>query len=184
MGCMEGLELLTPLTQPVYLSDSFRGVDRGVYPERLAGSRYDNTNQSIEQNAGLVAVNIDQGGGMANSLVLSPPNFYNVTTRLNAKVEYESAGGEATWGFETIKISTPSGTLKVYSDPDCPSNRGRIWDEGSMYIKTLDDFIHVVTDDNGTPSMRVYNADSVELRTRSICNLIQSDTRNHGVFSI
>lgn len=184
MGCMEGLDLLTPLTAPVYLSDSFRGVDRGVYPERLAGSRYDNVNQSIEQNSGLVAVNIDANGGMTNCEVLSPLNFYNLATRLNAKVEYEGAGGDVTWGFETIKISTAAGTMKVYSDPDCPSNRGRLFDDGSMYIKTLDDFIHVVRDDDGTPSMRVYNADSIELRTRSICNLIQSDTRNHGVFSI
>lgn len=183
-GCMEGLELCTPLTAPVRSSDSFRGIDRGVYPERLAGSRIDNTSNTIEQNAGLLAINIDANGGMVNSLVMNPLNFYNVATRLNAKVEYESAGGDATWGFETIKIATAAGVLRVYADPDCPVNRGREYEDGSMYLRTLYDFVHTITDDNNGPSMRVYNADDIEIRIRHIGNLIQSDTRNHGVFSI
>lgn len=183
-GCMEGLEVLTPLVKPVRGVDSFRGVDRGVYPERLAGSRIDNTSNTIEQNAGLLAINIDANGGMVNSEVLNPVNFYNVATRLNAKVEYESAGGDATWGFETIKIATAAGVVKFYSDPDCPINRGRQFEDGSMYIRTLYDFVHTITDDNNGPSMRVYNADQIEIRIRSIHNLIQSDTRNHGVHSI
>ena len=183
--CMEGLELCTPLTAPTFGGgDSFRGVDRGVYPERLAGSTVNNTLNSIEQNLGLCAINIDANGGMVHSGVLNPLNFYNVATRLNAKVVYEAAGEGATWGFETITIVTAAGAIKLYSDPDCPTNRGRLFEDGSMYIRTLDDFVHTIMDDNNGPSMRVYNADQIEIRIRSINNLIQSDTRDQGVIAI
>lgn len=183
-GCMEGLELLTPLAAPVRGTDSFRGVDRGVYPERLAGSRISNQNNTIEQNAGQLAVQINLGGGMVDSLVLNPLNFYQVATRLNAKVIYEAAGGDATWGFEVLKIATAAGVLTVYADPDCPMNRGREFMGDSMYIRTLDEFVHVIRDDNNAPAMRVANADDIEIRIRSINNLIQSDTRNQGVYLI
>lgn len=182
-GCMEGLEVLTPLVTPVRGSDNFRGVDRGVYPERLAGSRVSNTNSSIEQNAGLVAVTIDTNGGFSKECVVNPLNFFQVATRLNAKVEF-MPGGDATWGFETIKIATAAGILTMLSDPDCPVDRGRVYDPDSIYIRTLDDFVHTIMDDNNGPSMRSVNSDDIEIRIRSINNLIQSDTRNQGVFQI
>jgi len=101
---------------------------------------------------------------------------------MNAKVEYEGAGGEATFGFESIRIATPAGTLKVYSDPDCPTNRGRGFLAASHYYRTLLEPVHIIMDD-GRPNLRSTSDDSIEARTRSMGNYIQPDTRNHFVIA-
>ncbi len=183
--CMEGMELCTPVSEPVLTVDSFRSVDRGPYPALLAGSRIDDTSTVIEVNAGKVAVQINAcGADGVTSMVVNPLNFFNIMQRLNAKVEYQSAGGEATWGFETIRLATAAGIISVYSDPDCPTNRFRMYNPASHYIRTLGELVHTIMDDNNGPSMRVYNADSIEIRIRSMNNYIQSDTRNHAVGTI
>lgn len=179
---IEGMELCTPLTAPT-TGDSFRGKDRSVFVTLLAGVRVNDLTSTIEENAGLVAVKINQNGGTSDSLMLNPTNFYKVCRRLGAKAEYANVGGNVDFGFESITIHTPAGALKVYSDPDCPTNRGRVFDSGSHYVRTLEDFVHVVMDD-GRPNLRSVNADSVEARIRSMSNYIQTDTRNHGVFAI
>lgn len=181
-GCIEGLEASTPLVAPT-TGDSFRGKDRSVYPSLLAGARVNDTTTTIEENAGLVAVKINQNGGTADSLMLNPVNFYKVARRLNAKVEYEGAGGQADYGFERILIHSPAGTLKAYSDPDCPTIRGRVFKSDSHNVRTLEEFVHIIMDD-GRPNLRSTAADSVEARARSMSNYIQTDTRNQGVFAI
>ena len=182
-ACMEGLESCTPLVAPVQTVDSFRGIDRGVQAAYLAGSRLDDVTNTIEENAGRVAVKIAQNGGKADELYLNPGKFWEVARRLNAKVEYEGGGGEATYGFETLKIATPAGTLTCVSDPDCPTNRGRIVKSSGHYLKTLKALPHIIMDD-GRPNLRSSSADSIEARARGWVNLIQNDPRSMGVFSI
>lgn len=181
--CMEGLEVCTPLAAPVYLSDSFRGIDRGVDPRRLAGVRVDDTATSIEENAGLVAVKIAQVGKKADELYLNPIKFWEVARRLGAKVEYDSGGGTADYGFESIAIHTAAGTLKAFSDPDCPTNRGRVVSSRDHYIKHLKGFPHIIMDD-GNRSLRSTTADDIETRMRVFCNYVQITPGAFGVFSI
>lgn len=189
--CMEGMEVCTPLTA-VSPGDSFRGgVDRSVYDVLLSGSRLSTTvsgNQTIEESFGQLGVFISTTGGKANEGVLNPINFWQVVRRGNARVEFTSAGGNMTYGFETATISTPAGTIKLYSDPDCPIDRGRLWNMDSHYLRCLgpsgnSDFVHIINDD-GNYNLRSTTADQVETRTRSIKNYIQNSTRDHGVFQI
>lgn len=180
--CMEGLEVCNPLTAPVG-GDSFRGVDRSVDTRRLAGVRLDNTAASIEENAGLVAVRIAQVGKRADQVFLNPIRFWEVARRLGAKVEYDGGGGNADYGFESISIHSPAGTLKAYSDPDCPTNRGRVVASKAHYVKHLKGFPHIIMDD-GNKSLRATSADDIEMRIRAFSNYIQIDPGAFGVFSI
>jgi hypothetical protein len=188
--CMEGMEASTPLTAPVG-GDSFRGVDRSTYVELLAGSRLTSAislNQTIEENFGQLGIAINAAGGKATDGILNPINFWAVVRRGNAKVEYSQAGGEMTYGFERAIISTPAGPIRLHSDPDCPTNRGRLYNPASHYLRCLgpggnSDFVHIINDD-GNYNLRSTTADSVETRTRSIKNYIQNNTRDHGVFQI
>lgn len=180
--CVEGLESLTPLTAPS-VSESFRGVDRSVFPELLAGSRINDTTTTIEENLGLAAVYVDAAGGKLDSAMLNPIRFYQVARRLGAKVEYDGAGGQADYGFERILVHTAAGTLKVYADPDCPTNRGRLFLSESHYYRTLGEQVHIIMDD-GQPNLRQTDQDGIEARTRSMGNYIQTDTRNHAVIAI
>lgn len=180
--CMEGLAAHFPLTAPGG-SDSFRGINRSTDPRRLAGVRVDDTSTSIEENAGLVAVKIGQVGKKADCVMLNPVKFWQVARRLNAKVEYQGAGGNADYGFEYIMIHSPAGTLKVYSDPDCPTNRGYVLNKSSLYIKHLRGLPHIVQDD-GRPSLRQTSADGIEARVRAWCNPVCTMPGANGVFSI
>lgn len=180
--CMEGFEKCTPLTAPT-AGDSFRGIDRSTDVEGLAGWRVNDTASLIEENIGLCAVNASTQGKKLKMGALYPTNFWQVARRLNAKVEYQSGGGTADYGFEFIMIHTPAGSLKLYSDPDCPTDRGRLFDPAAHCIKTLTELVHIVRDD-GKPSIRSTSADSIEMRARSMLNYIQYDTAAHGVIAI
>lgn len=181
--CMEGLELHFPLTAPVLASDSFRGVDRGVDPRRLAGVRVNDTATSIEENAGLVAVKISQVGKKATDVYVNPIRFWEVSRRLNAKVEYDGGGGSADYGFEHVNISTPAGSLRMYSDPDCQVGRGWVLNMKTLYLKHLRGLPHIVQDD-GRPSLRQTDADGIEARGRAWVNLICTEPGANGVFAI
>lgn len=183
--CMEGLEVCTPLAKPVRGVDSFRGEDRGVNPNRLAGSRIDDTDLNAEIALGKLMIKISKIGKSHNvdRGFINPTHFFNVAQRLNAKVMYDDGGGTANYGFQYIMIHTSAGSMKVFSDPDCPMIRGRVERSGSQYIKHLQGLPHVI-DIDGNEMLRQTDENGVESRIEAFCNLIQDDTAAQGVCSL
>lgn len=182
-GNIEGFEMCTPLTAPVVGVDSFRGVDRSRNSSLLAGSRINDTATMIEENAGKIAVKIRQAGGSADTLSLNPLRAWEMIRRLGAKVIYQGGGGQAAYGFESVIISSPAGDLRVISDPDCPTNRGRVFLNASHKIRTLQEFVHIANED-GNYNLRMPTDDAIETRVRSMSNYQQTKPRDHGVFAI
>lgn len=179
---LQGFELCTPLTTPGG-SDSFRGVNRSAMPSLLAGSRISDTSTLVEENAGKIAVKIRNNGGRADTLVLNPQRYWEMCRRIGAKIMYEGGGGEAAYGFEGVRITSPAGILKVVSDPDCPVNRGRVFLNASHRIRTLGEFVHIGNED-GNYELRLATDDALESRVRSLSNYQQTKPRDHGVFEI
>lgn len=182
--CIQGLEVCTPLTAPT-AGDLFRGKDRSANVRRYAGSRINDTATPIEENLGLCAVHIAQQGRAHNvdCAFLNPINFWIVARRLNAKVEYDTAGGSVDYGFQYIMIHTPAGSMKVYSDPDCPTNRGRLTRMGTQRVVVMGGYPHIVQDD-GLASLRSATANSIEARAWASGNLVQDDPVAQGVIAI
>lgn len=180
--CMEGLALCTPLTAPVLGADSFRGIDRGSYPELLAGCRVNDTGTPIEENVGLVAVKVNQSGLKVTHCFLNPINFYAVSRRQNAKVEL-APGGTATMGFESLVYQTAAGAVRFVSDPDCPTNRFYCTANDSHFLWHLDGLTHIVRDD-GNVSLRQASADGIEIRARFWGNYVQPEPGNFAVGAI
>lgn len=182
--CMEGMEVCTPLTAPIS-GDSFRGISRFVNPTRLAGSRLDDTTLNAEVALGRLAVKISKIGRTHNvdEAYLNPTHFFNAAQRLNAKVEYDDGGGTANYGFQYLNIHTAAGTIKVFSDPDAPLDRGRVSRNGSMFIKHLGGLPHII-DADGNAMLRQNDENGLEARVESFCNLVQTDPSANGVCSL
>jgi hypothetical protein len=181
--CMEGLASSTPLTAPVLGADSFRGIDRGSDPRRLAGVRVDDTGTYLEDNLGLLAVKVDQLGKKITEAYANPINVYGVTKRLGAKVEYDDGGGSANHGFQFVMIHSPAGSFRLYADADCPTNRAYVVNQARQYLKHNRGLPHIIMDD-GIRSLRSASADSIEARARGWVNYAQDEPGCFGVCSV
>lgn len=179
---LEGFELCTPLITPG-AGDSFRTKNRSVMPSLLAGARLNDPGSNVEENAGRIAVKIQQNGGKCDTLTLNPQRSWEMMRRLGTKVVYQGGGGTAKYGFESAMISTPAGDLQLISDPDCPMNRGRVSHKASHLIRTLDEFVHIGNED-GNYELRMATDDALESRVRSLSQYQQKKPRNFGVFAI
>jgi hypothetical protein len=178
-ACAEGLALCTPLVAPV-ANDSFRGIDRSSNVRLLAGSRVDDTGSPIEENVRLAAVKVRNNNMRQDTFFLNPLAFHTVVTRTNAKVTYENAVSDAQIYHEVIMVGTPAGTLKLISDPDCPTDRGYGALMSEHAIRHLEGLPHVIKDD-GRPSIRQTGNDGIEIQVRAWWNYRQ---RRPGCFSV
>lgn len=180
--CMEGMEALTPLVAPVYLTDDFRDVDRGQDVRALAGTRQAATG-IVEDDMGLAAVKVSTLNKSLTHAALHPINFWKVVKRGDAKVMYDKAGGKLQIGFQYIELQTPAGQIKVYSDPDVRITRARMFNQRSHYLHHLEGLPHIIRT-NGDPHMQMATADTIEIRGRGWVNYIQDDPSEHAVVEV
>lgn len=184
--CIEGMALCTPLAAPSS-SDSFRGVNRYVDIETLAGSRIDNTGIFPEEVFGDLAVEVNTLNKKLREGVTHPVKFQEMVKRLGAKVEYTNPGGSADIGFESITIHAAGHALRIYSDPDCPFTRIRAWNPEKHLIRYLGSgAIHWIRTGGDQGPMRNWaaNTDGIEMRTRFYGNYLQPDPSEHAVGSV
>lgn len=177
---IEGMATCTPLAVPT-AGDSFRGFDRSVDAEALAGSRIDDTSRYPEEILGDLAVEVSIIGKKCETAVVFPTTFQAMVKRLGAKVEF-MPGTTAEVGFEYLKLITAGGTLNVLSDPDMPYDTVRIWRQDTHCLKHMDELVHLIRDD-GRPNLRLSSSDGLETRARSLLNYVQYDPASHGVGS-
>ncbi len=180
--CMEGLASLTPLAAPTS-GDSFRGISRYADPRRLAGVRVDDTGTYLEDNLGLLGVRVSQLGKKVTEAYANPINVHAVTKRMGAKVEFDDGGGGANHGFQYVMIHTPAGSIRLYADADCPTNRAYVINPANHYLKHLDGLPHIIMDD-GLRSLRSSSADDIEARARCWVNYAQDTPACFGVCSV
>jgi hypothetical protein len=179
---IDGMELCTPLSVPIATDPTFRGIDRSVDAEALAGSRIDNTARYAEEIAGDLGVEVTIIGKSADWCVVFPTVFQAMAKRLGAKVEF-MVGRTADIGFQYITLNVAGASLKVYSDVDARPDRLRIWKQSTHCIKHMDEMIHLIRDD-GRPNLRTASTDGLETRARFLGNYVQYDPASHGVASV
>jgi len=185
---MEGFSSIIPLTAPVLGSDSFRGKDRGQQATLLAGCRLAADGSTPEELALRIAAAIFDAGGDADELILSPLNAQAMCNRGSAKITYPDGGGTMTIGFTGAVLQSPAGQLKLVSDPDCPSNRGYVRKKSTWQIEYGGpSLVHSTYDDakfTGKFWFPKDASDTIEGRSRVICNLKCTEPRSNGVFEI
>lgn len=178
---IRGLSAWIPLTVPA-ASESFYGVDRSTFPTRLAGSRLNESTAPAEDSIMVLAEMMHERGANPDFVVVSPRQFTKMNKRMNAKVEFDSAGGTANYGFMKFMIATSAGMLPVYADPDCPEDRGYILTLSTWAIKHLG-LPEIVTSD-GLSALRRPGLDQIEVRCRYYAQLVCYAPGHNGVFAV
>lgn len=177
---IRGLAAWIPLTAPVG-GDNFWGVDRSVYPTRLAGHRLNDPTAPTEDSIMALAEVMHERGAAPDIALVSPRQFTKISKRLNAKVEYDGAGDRANYGFMTFGIATSAGIIPVYADSDCPEDRGYLLTQDSWRIKHLG-LPEIVTTD-GLSSLRRPGLDQLEVRCRYYAQPVCYAPAENGVFA-
>lgn len=180
---IRGLAAWIPLTAPGG-SDSFYGVNRSEYPTRLAGNRLNDASAPAEDSIMALAEVMHERGASGTELIvlLSPRQFTKMSKRMNARVEFDTAGGTANYGFMRFMIATSAGMLPVFADPDAPEDRGYILDMSTWAIKHLG-LPEIVTTD-GLSALRRPGLDQIEIRCRYYAQLVCFAPGRNGVFAV
>lgn len=178
---IKGLAAWIPLAAPT--STAFWGVDRTVHPTRLAGHRLDDSTAPAEDSIMTLAEVMRERGARPDTVILSPRQFTKVSKRLNAKVEYQDAGGKANYGFSSFGVATSAGIMKVVTDSDCPEDRGYILRMDTWKLKHLGGLPEIVSTD-GLTMLRRPGLDQVEVRARYYAQLVCTAPGHNGVFSV
>lgn len=175
-----GLASWIPLTAPT--STPFWNVNRTVHPTRLAGSRLNDATAPAEDSIMSLAEVMHERGANPDMALVSPRQFTKISKRLNAKVEYDGAGGSAAYGFSNVKIATSAGTVAIYADSDCPEDRGYLLTKDTWVIRHLG--LPEIVSTDGLSALRRAGLDEIEIRCRYYAQLICKAPGENGVFAV
>jgi hypothetical protein len=147
------------------------GLDRSDEPEMKAGWRGIWQGSIQETILYLCAVMGQYFSPQFSSVWVSPLNFHRLSQELRAAGIYV-IDDEATLKFGTTVLTfvAPGGAVKVASDPFCPDTDAFLLRHGEIEILTCGPLIHMCDED--LEALRLPNADALELRYRSMAQMM------------
>lgn len=122
--CLKGVLAWVPVTAPTS-GDSFFGVDRSTFVNRMAGSRVSATGSNMEDAIYDAGGELDLLGGMADTLFVGPLHYKELVKSLDSRAFSKLDGGKETLGVTGIEVAGHNGSsVKVISDRNCPDAYG------------------------------------------------------------
>lgn len=166
---VQGLGDHIPATAPT--SGTFQGVDWTVDTDRLAGLRISGSGLSIEEALINGGMRLKEMGKRPSHVFMNPVKFGQLVKELSGKIQHDKvkAPGNASLGFDAIKVYTPAGTLPVIPDADCPYNQ--IWMLTLKTWKLVSVGALTQRVDEDVAMLRSSTADEFEVRLASYHNL-------------
>lgn len=161
------------------------GVTRTTEVEKLSGWKVTTTSNSIEENIITLGAYLRRAGSHAKDIFISPMNWATLSKNLESKVMRDD-GGDAKFGFSSIKMATPMGLTNIWADPECPPDVGYFLDMETFELLYLGPgFPHLIQQGGGDAGgHQVYNLDAIEYRFSAIGNLKCTAPGRSGVFQI
>lgn len=164
-GCRSGANPLLPVglagwlptiadrtggTWTSYIGTSFYGVDRSVFPQRLAGQYVKRDKVGGEKYVDTIVRAVEEvrnAGGDPKWLVMNPTDYRQVITEVNAQTTYfqqtdmgkaKGKSNEFVRGLSDMKYMFGTSWVdKVYDDAFCPKNYAYIIDEETIEFVML-----------------------------------------------
>lgn len=164
-GCRSGTTPLLPIgltawlptlanrtggTWTTYIGTAFNGVDRSVFPSRLAGNYIQRDTGGAEKYVDCVtrAVRaVRNAGGTPQWLVLNPDDYAKIITEIDGQTTYfqqtdigkaKGKSNEAVRGIQDMKYAFSTSFVdKIYDDPFVPRYTAYVLDEETIEFAML-----------------------------------------------
>ena len=176
-----GLAAAFPDPTTITTGDSFFGVDRSVYKERLLGLHTDQSGAAnfgvALRNAGAIAVENEANPSAA---FMHPLDVALLDVALDGDREFDKvASQDGHVGFDAIKVHLGGIVVPVLADAWCPRDTAYLLEKESLELFSIDRAPDFVSED-GDMLHRLEGADEVEFRIGAYLNLL-SRAPGHNV---
>lgn len=179
-----GFDGWIPMVAPA-ANDSFYTVNRSKDSSRMSGARISAIGMPIEEVLIKLATRVADQDGDPDYAVMNFANWGLLETALGAKKTYAEvkAAAEADIGFTAIKISGPTGDIKVVPDQRCQDDRIYVLQSDTWEFATMGSMPRPLNLD-GSESLRETNADAYETRIGFYGNVVCHAPGYNGVAQI
>ncbi len=167
---LSGLAAWIPTTTPT--STPFFGLDRTPDPVRLAGCRITSyAGGPIEETLQQAAAFLGREGGNPDWCLVNNIDYVKLATALGSRLVIDQNDlPDVGFGFDSIKLSTPTGTVKVFADPNCPQGKAYMLTSDTWTFWTLGEVGFL--EEDGLRMLRNTSADTYEMRLGYYGNLV------------
>ena len=180
---MKGLAAWLPSTAPTS-GDNFFGVDRSTDVTRLAGWRGDLSSLPIEEALIEGGYLIGRDGGKVDHVFMSFDKYADLIKSLGAKVQLvDVMAKDAGIGFQGVKVNVGKSIATVIPDRNCPSDKMYMLQLDTWKLSSLEG-MPMILDMDGLKSLRVSNADALEIRVGYYANVYCQVPGFSGGFTI
>lgn len=170
-----GLDACFPDPTTITSGDSFYGVDRSVYKERLLGLHYDGGSDAdfgvALRKAGAVGV---ENEGLEGEIAtfMNPIDLGTLDVALDGDREFDKVKSQdGHIGFDAIKVHLGGVITPILSDPWCPKGTAYMLQRNTFDLFSIDRIPDFVSED-GNMLHRLEGADEVEFRIGGYFNLL------------
>lgn len=173
---LAGFGAWIPATAPSS-SDSFFGQNRSLSPTRLAGNRFNGSNETIEEaliDAAALVAKTRSAAGYPDYCFMNFTSYSALIKQLGSRVQYvDVKHDEIDISFEGVQVITAYGTITVLPDRNCPAQTAFLIAMKTWKLRTLGRApkILVYGSYDSNQGLRVGTADAVEIRIGYYGNL-------------
>lgn len=150
---------------------AFYGVDRSIDPTRLGGVRHDGSAQTIEEALIDASNLVAREGGKPKLCITNFASYSALEKSLGSKVQYIDVKGPADIGFRGMRVAGANTQIDVFPDRSCQSLTAWLLQPDTWALESLGDAPMILKYGDGMEMLRVYNADSAELRCGYYANV-------------
>lgn len=168
-----GFDGWCPLWSQSSLPGTFKGADRNLDPERLAGLCLDARTLSPRLAALRAARLVHEAGGKPDTYILSTEDFENLANELQSAglLKYSAVPatgiGKYQFGikYDAVQIMGPAGPIDCLADPDAPVGIGRMMQKDTWVLASMGELVHWINGANPSGAGMLENdLDEVEYR--------------------
>ncbi len=162
---LSGLAAWVPFVDPPS-NDNYWGVNRSADPTRLAGLRYNATQQTISEGITSALAYGNREGASFDLIVIDFVSYSTLINELGAKVQYVMLEhDEVEVAFEAIHFHSAYGKIPVVADRSSQPANAWCLTTDTWKLRTLGKAPHILTYGmEGLEGLRVGNADALEIR--------------------